>query len=102
MTNTRVRAIRIDTAKNGIVDEKYSEWVSAKHLSAERPQDPALSATGDYALVGASDSFAQHKDVFAESAKTLIDAGRCTAADFTERISPHRTTFGETKNEDYW
>lgn len=72
------------TEANGIVDGQFAEWVSSKHLSAERPADPSEGARGDAELVKGSDDFRLHKAQFASAARKLIDAGTCTVADFQE------------------
>jgi hypothetical protein len=69
---------------NGIEDGRVAEWVSSRHLTDNRPADPATGATGDYALVAQSDDYRIYKDVFARAASELIDSGKCTRADFEE------------------
>lgn len=72
------------SAANGIVDGKFAEWVRAEHLSANRPPDPAVTATEDEKLVAGSDDFRRYRRAFVTAARTLIDDGRCTAGDFEE------------------
>ena len=72
------------TQENGIVNGTFSEWVDTTFLSAERPADPADSATEDEELVKDSDDFRIHRKVFAEAAGNLIDQRQCTTMDFRE------------------
>jgi len=70
--------------ENGIVYGHFAEWVSYKHLSIERPADPAANAKGDELLVKGSDDYGRYKDIFVSSARNLISKGRCTEQDFIE------------------
>lgn len=72
------------TELNGIVDGQFAEWVSAKYLSATRPEDPAAEAEGDYLLISGSDDYRLYKDIFAQSAMQLIASGTCSESDFKE------------------
>jgi hypothetical protein len=73
------------TPENGIKEGKFAEWVLARHLSTERPADPAETAANDEKMVAQSDDFSQHRKAFVKAARQLIDQGRCTAADFEEQ-----------------
>jgi hypothetical protein len=77
---------------NGIVDGKFAEWASVKLLSATRPADPAAGAEGDYELVKNSDDYAKYKDVFAKTARKLIDAKTCTPREFRENSGWMKST----------
>lgn len=70
---------------NGIVDGRFAEWVRLSELSQTRPAHPADTATADERLVAQSDDFAQHREAFVGATATLIQQGRCTAADFEEQ-----------------
>ena len=80
-------------AANGIVNGRLAEWVSTEYLSSQRPPDPALGATGVYALVGSSDDYATYKDAFAKAASELMSDGTCSQADFEELGGWLRSSF---------
>ncbi|WP_431023957.1 hypothetical protein [Halomonas sp. H5] len=69
---------------NGIIDEYFSEWVSISYLSRVRPADPAADAAGMEELVAGSDDYRLYKGVFVNSARRLIQDGRCTEQDFED------------------
>jgi hypothetical protein len=69
---------------NGIVDDRFSEWVLERFLSAIRPGDPAAGAQGVEKLISGSDDFARYRAVFVQAAQRLIADKRCVAADFEE------------------
>ena len=69
---------------NGITGGKFAEWVEKSGLVAERPSDPADTATADESLIAGSDDFARYRKSFTEIAARLIAEGRCTAEDFKE------------------
>ena len=71
-------------AENGIVDGKFAEWVNIKHLSSDRPADPAAGSTGNEALIAKSDDYRIHKRAFRKSLNELVSTGRCTKDDFRE------------------
>lgn len=73
------------TAKNGIVDGQFAEWVEKAKLSKVQPADPALTATLDETVIAQSDDFERHRRGFAKLAKKLIGDGRCTEADLREQ-----------------
>src|SRR5690606_32521584 len=60
---------------NGIVDGKFSEWVSLQYLSEEAPPDPAAGATGLHALIANSDDYRRYADAFASAASQLLADG---------------------------
>lgn len=70
---------------NGIIDGKFAEWVRKQDLSAERPSDPAETASVDESLVAGSDDFGRYRASFAKIAAGLIASGRCSAQDFQEQ-----------------
>lgn len=70
--------------KNGIINGKFAEWVEFSSLSSVRPADPALGASGDYAMVKGSDDYIKYKEVFASSARKLISQGKCKESDFIQ------------------
>lgn len=72
------------TDENGITDGKFAEWVLVENLAVDRPADPAETAAEDERMVAQSDDFAQYRDAFTTAARTLINDGRCTAAEFEE------------------
>lgn len=72
------------TSANGVNDGKFAEWVQAKDLNASRPEDPALGASGDDALIKGSDDYRTYKTQFAKAARQLISDGACTEGDFQE------------------
>jgi hypothetical protein len=74
------------TAKNGIVDGKFAEWIKLKQLSKTRPADPGAGAgaTGVAALVSSSDDYRLHKEAFVKATETLLAQKKCTEADFKE------------------
>ena len=84
-------------SSNGIVDGHFAEWVKAEALSADRPRDPAETATIDEALVAQSDDFAQHRRAFVVATQSLIADGRCAAGDFEEMGGWLKAT-GENRN----
>ncbi len=69
---------------NGIEEGMFAEWVSMDFLSDERPADPADTAAPDESLVSRSDDFLQYRREFALAAGSLIESGKCRAADFEE------------------
>lgn len=71
-------------ADNGIVEGQFAEWVEMANLSAERPADPAETATAHEKLVAGSDDFQHHRTAFVTAATKLISERRCKAADFEE------------------
>ena len=68
-------------ANNGIEEEQVAKWIPTNALDKVRPEDPAKNAEGDYTLIGNSDDYRLYKDVFAKTARKLINEGRCAAAD---------------------
>lgn len=72
------------TAQNGFNAGMVAKWVPLTALALNKPNDPAVNATGDYALVGGSDGYNLYKDIFAQTARKLINDKRCTEADFRE------------------
>lgn len=83
-------------SSNGINNGQLAEWVASKHLSPDRPEDPAANAPASYVLVKGSDDFRIYKDAFAKAANKLIASGRCSAGDFQEmggwmKSSNHRS-----------
>lgn len=86
------------SAKNGILDGRFAEWVPESALTAKQPPDPAASATADESIVAQSDNFSQHHKIFAQVAQHLIAEGRCTAGDFQE-MGGWLKSVNEHKNE---
>jgi len=74
------------SAANGFQNGNVARWVATRYLSQTRPADPGAGAEGDYTLVNKSDDYRIHKDIFAKSARKLIDRGRCSRKDFAEGI----------------
>ena len=73
------------SSANGIVDGKFAEWVPDSSLSADRPPDPAKTASAAERLVAQSDDFTEHRAAFVKAANELISNGRCTEGDFEEQ-----------------
>lgn len=71
-------------ASNGIENGQVAKWIPINALNSARPEDPAKNAEGDYTLIKGSDDYRLYKDIFAKTARKLIDEGKCTAADFEE------------------
>jgi len=69
------------TENNGIVNEKFAEWVSVEFLSEDLPPDPAVDPVNEV-LVNNSDDYELYKDVFVRSATKLVSAGTCKPEDF--------------------
>jgi hypothetical protein len=86
------------SADNGIVDGQFAEWVREDSLAAERPADPAETATVDEALIANSDDFTQYRRAFVTATQSLLADGRCSAADFEEMGGWLKATM-ERRNE---
>lgn len=69
------------TAKNGIVDGRFSEWVLLSKLTDIRPPDPAKRAKGLSILVSASDDFHLYEPQFTNAAVKLLNSGNCTKSE---------------------
>lgn len=67
---------------NGIKNGQFAEWVAVSHLSTTRPADPAANAKGRFELVKGSDDYQKYKNIFAQTAETLIRNGTCSEGDF--------------------
>ena len=74
------------SAANGFQGGNVARWVATRYLSDTRPTDPGAGAQGDYALIKNSNDYRIHKEIFAKSARKLIDMGRCSKKDFAEGI----------------
>ncbi|WP_139834473.1 MULTISPECIES: hypothetical protein [unclassified Pseudomonas] len=71
-------------SSNGITDGKFAEWVQAKDLAVNRPEDPANGAIGDDALIKGSDDYRLYRAQFSQGARKLINEGICSESDFEE------------------
>ncbi|WP_336355083.1 hypothetical protein [Pseudomonas granadensis] len=71
-------------SSNGITNGKFAEWVQAKDLAVNRPEDPANGASGGDALIKGSDDYRLYRAQFSQGARKLINEGICSENDFEE------------------
>ncbi|WP_417419106.1 hypothetical protein [Hoeflea sp.] len=72
------------TPANGVEGWQFAEWVRSDLLTAKRPADPSVGASGTAKLIGQSDDFRLHRDAFVKATDELIASGTCRASDFEE------------------
>ena len=64
---------------------KVARWVSAAHLSAQRPAEKkVIVSTPVVEAIRSSDDLAMHLDTFVRVSEKLVDSGECTLSDFKD------------------
>lgn len=80
------------TPNNGINNGKFSEWVSSKYLSKNRPTDPGANAKGVAKSVNKSDDYRIYKGAFIKAAENLIRSGKCTFKELEDQGGFYKST----------
>jgi len=86
------------TAVNGIVDGRFTRWVSSAYLSDNRPEAPTTVAKCNNFGLENSDNYRQYSEQFCTAATKMVNDRKCTSKDFRD----WNWTSSPAKGRDYY
>ena len=76
--------------------ESDYDWILAKYLSERLPSSGSAETDEFEMIVAGSEDFRRHRDVFAEAARKLVDAGTCNETELAAQGGFHRAAGGSS------